>query len=479
MTGEDTELCGFIDAKLPGNKGVSQKVKKRSLAGWKAWKRHWCAVRKLNGNHGIEIVLDYSIGSAKSVVPNEKDNRIKISTNSLICRTESKTKQFSFGIFTVKDKKPLLYLSGASETDTQRWMENLRQLLRPRKHRFMEGSLSISIIDNAHSKASGLTGLHGDLIASNLGVFIKDAHSGEIVQNFEWKEFNEFHLSTNGRPDDVKRICVIHTTKEFRGGVGELYIFCLNAQRLLQDFVTQGRGPKHKIFAQRPLSRSEGDLRISIYNDEDNHSFPTLKSKATSSLINAGLGLILSSKTSRDIEKLEKKIHTRAIDNVYESEPASSNPNFVASFDQLKNPCPKRVSNISIASGIYEEIVDDGKGVKNLIVPSHLYEDPEDVILNSDILHFQPPPLPPRHQCGSNSKKNGSPSDDGLDSEGGTRSATPNTQSDTTPTPEEIKVINPNLIDTSDYVPMSPCIKITHKSEELNTSQEGVYMVMR
>lgn len=73
---------------------------------------------------------------------------------------------------------------------------------------------------------------------------------------------------------------------------------------------------------------------------------------------------------------------------------------------------------------------------------------------------------------------NFSPSDDGLDSEGGTRSTTPNTQSDATPTPEE-KVINRNLIDTSDYVPMSPCIKITHKSEELNTSQEGVYMVMR
>lgn len=207
----------------------------------------------------------------------------------------------------------------------------------------------------------------------------------------------------------MKRICVIHTTKEFRGGVGELYIFCLNAQRLLQDFVTQGRGPKHKIFAQRPLSRSEGDLRISIYNDEDNQAFPALKSKATSSLINAGLGLILSSKTSRDSsEALQTKIHTRAIDNVYESEPASSNPNFVASFDQLKSPCPKRVSNISIASGIYEEIVDDGKiTIKNKTVPSHLYEDPEDVILNSDILHFQPPPLPPRHQGASNSKKNG------------------------------------------------------------------------
>lgn len=159
MTGEDTELCGFVDAKLPGNRGMSQRVKKRSLASWKAWKRHWCAVRKLNVGHGIEVLLDCSISSGKSIVPNEKDNRIKIPPNAMICRTESKTKHFSFGIFSQKEKKPLLYLSAASETDTQRWMASLRQLLRPRKHRFMEGSLSISIIDNVHSRSAGLMGM--------------------------------------------------------------------------------------------------------------------------------------------------------------------------------------------------------------------------------------------------------------------------------------------------------------------------------
>jgi len=51
---------------------------------------------------------------------------------------------------------------------------------------------------------------------------------------------------TAGRPEDVKRICVIHTSKEFYCGIGELYVFCLDANRLLQDLVTQGRGPKHR-----------------------------------------------------------------------------------------------------------------------------------------------------------------------------------------------------------------------------------------
>lgn len=51
---------------------------------------------------------------------------------------------------------------------------------------------------------------------------------------------------TAGRPEDVKRICVLHTTKEFCCGIGEIYLFCLDAKKLLQDLVTQGRGPKYK-----------------------------------------------------------------------------------------------------------------------------------------------------------------------------------------------------------------------------------------
>jgi len=78
---------------------------------------------------------------------------------------------------------------------------------------------------------------------------------GEIAKTFKWKEFTQFHLMTAGRSEDVKRICVIHTSKEFCCGIGELYIFCLDANRLLQDLVTQGRGPKHRQGS--PYSNSE------------------------------------------------------------------------------------------------------------------------------------------------------------------------------------------------------------------------------
>lgn len=158
MAGGDTELCGFLDAKLPGSRGMSQRVRKRSLAPWKVWRRHWCSVRKLGPGLGVEVSLDCGISSGGAVVPNDRDDTIKVPSDSIICRTESRTKQFAFGIFPPKERKPLLYLCGSSETETQRWMASLRHLLKPRKHRFMEGTFNMSMVDNTHSRAAGLTG---------------------------------------------------------------------------------------------------------------------------------------------------------------------------------------------------------------------------------------------------------------------------------------------------------------------------------
>lgn len=153
-------------------------------------------------------------------------------------------------------------------------------------------------------------------MASRSGVFVKDVNSGEIVETLDWKEMSQFHLSTAGRPEDVKRVCVIHTTKEFRNGVGELQIFCLNAPKLLQDLVTQGRGPRLRHITQRPLSLSEGDLRLSIHNDDEDGSFPVLKSKVASSLINAGLGLLLSSRSGSEARLLHEIAGERCLNKI-------------------------------------------------------------------------------------------------------------------------------------------------------------------
>lgn len=158
MAGGDAEICGFLDAKLPGNRGMTQRVKKRSLAPWKVWRRHWCSVRRLGPGLGIEVRLDCGISSGGATVPKDRDNAIKIPADAIICRTESRSKQFAFGIFPATERKPILYLSGNSETESQRWMANLRQVLKPRRHHFMEGMFHVSMVDNTHSRAAGLTG---------------------------------------------------------------------------------------------------------------------------------------------------------------------------------------------------------------------------------------------------------------------------------------------------------------------------------
>ena len=98
--------------------------------------------------------------------------------------------------------------------------------------------------------------------------------------------------------------------------------------------------------------------------------------------------------------------HARAVDNVYQPEPAPMN-NVTASLEELEEPSLRRVSNISVASGIYEEIKDDFvPTARTRGVPSNLYEDPNELILNSQ-MKLQPPPLPPRQRCGSRSTRNG------------------------------------------------------------------------
>ncbi|XP_034950236.1 uncharacterized protein [Chelonus insularis] len=482
MAGDRVELCGFLDAKLPGNL-----IRKRPFSSWKAWRRHWCTVRKLGPGLGVEVQLERGINIEGMI---ERRDSIKISSDSIICRTESRTKLYAFGIFPPKERKPLLYLSGISESETQRWMANLRQLLRPRRHRFIEGTFNISMVDNSHSRTAGLTGLYGDLVASRCGVFIKDVHTGNIVQNLEWNEMNQFHLTSIGHPDDVKRICVIHTTKHFRSGIGQLHIFCINAQQLLQNLVTQGREPRHKNEVLRPLSLSEGDLRIS--DNETSENLSVIKNKVVSTLAHAGLDLLYLSKNEcsmrKDIVKsgdqLEKMTdntltrYTRAIDNVYETEPANFS-NISSSLEELEEPLPKRMSNISLASGIYEEIIDNFSINKSRI-PSHLYENLHDFIINAN--KQIPPPLPPRVRCISESTRNGSISDIELDSEGDSRSVVSSTQEEITPISDEKNSLDLHFqIENSDYVPMSPRLQdiVMETREKPNSCEEQIYMIMR
>ncbi|XP_050451970.1 uncharacterized protein LOC126851741 isoform X2 [Cataglyphis hispanica] len=362
----DTEICGFLNVKLMGNRFIAQKVRKKTLILSKVWKRLWCSTKKLGPDLGVQVQFDTRLicGSA-SVRQGERGSCIIIPPNAIVYRIRSKTKQYAFAISSAKDRKPLLSLSTNSETETQHWMANIRQLLKPRRYYCMEKFYSVSMVDNAHSKALDLIGLYGDSIANDTGIFIKDVYTGETIKSFEWKEFSQFHLMTAGRPEDVKRICVMHTTKESCCGIGELYIFCLDANKLLQDLVTQGRGPKQK------------SLRFDKEDLETVHLYKI--NNPLSQLQNNTFHI-------RNINCLRPSTSTKIIENIYESE-----PNLI--YSEEADSYNHRISNTSIASGIYEEIVDNICSSKQQTSISNMYEEANKIPCNMQI---KPPALPPR-----------------------------------------------------------------------------------
>lgn len=162
MNKHDSEICGFLDVKLVGNRYITQKVKKKSLTLSKVWKRFWCSIKKLEPGLGVQLhfntKLNYSSSALRQNRENNSGNCVIIPSNAVIYRIHSKTKQFAFGVAPGKDRRPLVSLSANSETEAQRWMANIRCLLNPRKYCAREKCYNVSIVDNSHSKAAGLTG---------------------------------------------------------------------------------------------------------------------------------------------------------------------------------------------------------------------------------------------------------------------------------------------------------------------------------
>ena len=460
MTEENTEICGFLDVKYLGGKHKVQKVKKRTLASWKVWKRHWCSIKKLGPGLGVKVQLDYGISSSGTASPNDHDNSVIVPSDAVICRTQSRSKQFAFGIFPTKERKPLLYLAGNSEIESQRWMANIRQLLRPRRHQSVSGSYSVSLIDNAHSRASGLTGLYGDLVASTMGICIRDACSGEIIETFEWKELDQFHLITAGRPEDVKCICVMHTSKEFRGGIGELHAFCLDSGKLLQDLVTKGRGPRKRVD-RKVMSLSEGDLRISS-REPIGQTYPIARERMELRMLNRNRESNVGS------EGETPKICNKATEHVYQPIPDSV-PNIGDNLELPNDLHSRRISDISVASGIYEEISDeaDRDSASNFYMNRFFHNQQSE----------EPPPLPPRQRCASESMM-GVRSRDIQISERGIVSVPSNRLSVVA---RRNVFAYDKLMDNCIYVPMSPRLRdiALHNLQTRASTQESDYVIMR
>lgn len=85
----------------------------------------WCILRPSPIlEDGIFIILHLSAHG------NSSSTQISIPKTSIITRTESKTKKYCFAIYpTLDSRRPLIYLAGNSEKESQQWMSKIRCML--------------------------------------------------------------------------------------------------------------------------------------------------------------------------------------------------------------------------------------------------------------------------------------------------------------------------------------------------------------
>lgn len=122
----------------------------------------------------------------------------------------------------------------------------------------------VSLVDNAHSRAAQLSGIHGVLTTNAHEIVITNPVTNVVEASLQWHQLLQFHLAATNSSQDEGKICVIHTSKEFRAGAGQLYFYCLEASQLLDLLMTRGKNPRiyvNSAMVSRRFSRSEGDLR--------------------------------------------------------------------------------------------------------------------------------------------------------------------------------------------------------------------------
>lgn len=174
-----------------------------------------------------------------------------------------------------------------------------------------DGAFYISVVDNEHSRVAGLTGLHGILTTNSHEVVIKEPTTGEVRTSFSWHHLHQFHLAATSITDDDKKIVVVHTSKEFRAGPGQLHIFCGEATSLLKCLVTRGKIPRiyiNSFMDSRRLSRSEGDLSES-FNTATSSPGPSYYYRSHSGSDDSGVRVSMASDDSNLVMKCKVSYH--------------------------------------------------------------------------------------------------------------------------------------------------------------------------
>uniref|UniRef100_A0A1B6C7H9 PH domain-containing protein n=1 Tax=Clastoptera arizonana TaxID=38151 RepID=A0A1B6C7H9_9HEMI len=411
MTGQ--EISGYIDVKVPN--------RERKFGHWKAWRRQWCVLKQVPGN----LIL-MQIGNTQG----NTTNCLEVPHNAVLCRSESRSRRFSFGIFSstsVSKRRAIVFLGGRSESESQKWMWKIRSLISPQSVPVHEGEFIVSLIDTNHSRTAGLAGLYGTLSISLTGICISDPCTGQLKVHWKWPHIENTKIQPSNSSEDHNKIFVIHTSREFSCGEGDIKLFCTSALEMESSFSQFLSNQQCIIFnlplpptpiknsktlslrSTRRLSRSDGDLRCwpaesswGLFRLPSQNISRTAtisegnSSNVASSLLTAGIELMLTTPGCSDPDSLHdyECLDTHWIENTFsKSTPAeyqSVNPpcedvQMISSgINKLSFNSNRRESGVSIASGIYEEIEEQ---------PSQYFERINEQIEETSLC---PPPLPPR-----------------------------------------------------------------------------------
>lgn len=71
----------------------------------------------------------------------------------------------------------------------------------------------VSLIDNAHSRSAGLTGLYGTLRTNLSGVSISDFHTGQVKVQWQWSQLDTASICSPIVPEDHNHLLKIRTLR--------------------------------------------------------------------------------------------------------------------------------------------------------------------------------------------------------------------------------------------------------------------------
>ncbi|XP_025411821.1 uncharacterized protein LOC112684482 isoform X2 [Sipha flava] len=329
---------------------------------------------------------------------------LAVPNNAIIYRIKSRTKAYGFGIFYAgeKEQQPYIFLAGKSETESQKWMQSIRDVLKSPKYPKATNEYTVSVIDNEHSKRAGLTGLYGTLSVKADEILVTDPHTGKTKVTLHWTQIQCSYLPLPAVSDDLHKVCTIRTNSKFRAGDGDLELFCCQADELHKEMLSCPRPlpriattplpptPKDKqmlndwsdspsmtpprcLFESRRMSRSEGDLKKFVMQQQQ----PLLRSAGSQQ------HLILLPQNNLTQKSSSHYLLTSV--GLLLTTPGYSEPNSMQDLRLIdQNLLSKRLQNI--ANEEHRNIEEKSEN-----------EDYEEMLrTNEEQTNDTPPPLPPR-----------------------------------------------------------------------------------